>query len=448
MRRPGRLLLSCALSLATTIASGEPAPDKLERMLQTVDPHVSAWRRDIHQNPELGNREFRTSGLVADELRTLGLEVQTGVAHTGVVGLLRGGRPGPTILLRADMDALPVVEQTDVPFKSHATGEYLGERVGVMHACGHDGHTAVLLGVAEAFSKLRSELPGNVVFLFQPAEEGPPAGEDGGASLVIKEGIFEKYRPAAAFGLHLMSMANVGVIGYRSGALMAGADSFRIVVNGRQTHGARPWQGVDPVVVAAQIVTALQSIVSRQVDITENPAVVTIGTIRGGVRHNIVPDQVQMTGTLRTFSGAQREDIMQRIRRTVENTAAASGATATFELIRGDAIVTYNDPNLTERVLPSLKKTAGVADVRIMPLVTVSEDFAFYGQKVPSFFFFVGVVPPGQKPATAAANHSPLFYVDERALPIALRALANVAFDYLRGDPAARSAGQPQTADQ
>jgi len=303
-----------------------------------------------------------------------------------------------------------------------------------MHACGHDVHTSVLMGIAEAFAGLKTELPGTVVFFFQPAEEGAPAGEEGGASLMIKEGVLEKYRPEAVFGLHVFANMRSGMVGYRGGPLMAGSDSYRIVVKGRQTHGARPWGGIDPIVVSAQVVNALQTVVSRQVDITANPAIVTVGAIKGGIRHNIIPDDVEMVGTIRTFDPQQRESIVKNIERMVVNIAEASGASATFELDPGSNPVVRNDSALTERVLPSLRRVAGAANVRPVPLVTGAEDFAFFGQKVPSFFYFVGVTPRDQNMLTAASNHSPLFYVDEAAIPMASRTFANLALDYLEGD--------------
>lgn len=412
--------------------------DRVEAALLAEGPSIIAWRRDIHQNPELSNREFRTSKLVAEHLRKLGLDVETGIAHTGVVALLKGGKPGPTIALRADMDALPVAEQVDVPFRSKATAQYRGETVGVMHACGHDSHTAILMGVAEVLTKLRADLPGNILFVFQPAEEGAPVGEEGGASLMLKEGIFEKYKPEAAFGLHVISQLRVGEIGYRSGSFMAGSDSYRIHVVGRQTHGARPWGGVDPIVTAAQIVNALQTVVSRQVDITANPAIVTVGAIKGGIRNNIIPDDVEMIGTIRNFDPQQREQIIKAMERIVIKTAEANGATATLEINPGSNPVTYNNPELTARILPTLQRVAGEGHVHAIPLVTGAEDFAFYALKVPSVFFHVGITPLNESPVTAPSNHSPQFHIDESGIPLAARAIAEVAVDYLSSGGAAK----------
>jgi amidohydrolase len=420
------------VALALALVSRAHGAD-LEAGLKAVDSKVIAWRRDIHQHPELSNREVRTAKLVAEHLRKLGLAVETGIAHTGVVGLLKSGQPGPTIALRADMDALPVVERTDVPFRSTAKSNYRGEEVGVMHACGHDAHVAVLMGVAEALAQIKSQLRGNVLFVFQPAEEGAPPGEQGGASVMLKEGIFEKYKPEAVFGWHAWASLNTGSIGYRSGPYMAGSQAWKAVVNGKQTHGSRPWQGIDPIVIAAQIVEGLQTVVSRQVDITRNPAVVSVGAIKGGVRNNIIPDSVEMIGTIRTFEAAQYDQVTGAMKRMVEHTAEAGGATATFTLDPYRNPVTYNNPELTARVLPSLRKVAGEANVKEIPLITGAEDFAYFAQAVPGFFFMVGTTPQGTEVTTAPSNHSPLFYLDEAALPLATRAIARVAADYLGG---------------
>ncbi len=404
---------------------------RLEELTAAELPKVIAWRRDIHAHPELGNRETRTASLVADHLKHLGLEVQTGVAHTGVVALLKGGRPGPTVAVRADMDALPVTEKTDVPFRSHVTSSYRGETVGVMHACGHDSHTAMLMGLAEELAALRATLPGNVLFIFQPAEEGAPAGEEGGAELMLKEGLFDKYRPQVVFGMHVVSALRVGEIGYRVGPFMAAVDSFTIHVKGRQSHGSRPWQSIDPIVTSAQIVNALQTVVSRDVDITANPAVVSVGAIKGGIRSNIIPGEVEMIGTIRTFGDAQRAGILDNMKRIIEHTAAANGATAEFTLGPDHYPVTYNDPALTRRILPSLQQVAGVAHVRELAPNTAAEDFSFFAQKVPGVYFVIGVTPPDQNPDTAPSNHSDYFYVDERGIPIGLRAMTQVVVDYL-----------------
>jgi amidohydrolase len=422
----GSIVLSAAV--AAHAGSANPAVDAA---VHATMPRVIEWRRDFHQHPELSNREARTAGVVADYLKSLGIEVHTGVAHTGVVGILHGGRPGPVIALRADMDALPVTEQLDLPFKSTVTTEYRGEKVGVMHACGHDGHTAMMMGVAQVLAGMRKTLPGTVVFLFQPAEEGAPEGEEGGAPLMLKEGVFRDYKPEAVFGMHLWAGLNAGQIGYRFGSLMAASDTFRIVVKGRQTHGSRPWGGVDPIVASAQVLEGIQTIVSRQTDITRWPVVLTIGAIKGGIRFNIIPDSVEMLGTLRTFDPGVREQTIDRLRRTVENIPAASGATGVLEVLPGSNPVTVNDPDLMRRVLPSLQRAAGAANVQEFPFVTGSEDFAQFAQAVPGVFFFVGSTPPGQVAATAPSNHSPLYFVDESALEVGVRAMTDVAVDYL-----------------
>jgi amidohydrolase len=423
--------LAAASLLASTATAASLDQARLDELTRAVEPRVIEWRRDIHQHPELSNREVRTAKLVADHLKRLGLEVRTGIAHNGVTGFLQGGLPGPTVALRADMDALPVTEKVDVPFKSVATATYRGQTVGVMHACGHDVHTAVLMGVAQTLAAMRAQLPGNVLFVFQPAEEGAPEGEEGGAALMLKEGLFEKHPPKAVFALHVQAEMRVGEISVRAGPFMAASDFWRIEVAGKQTHGARPWAGIDPIVTSAQIVNALQTVVSRQVDITLNPAVLTVGAISAGVRYNIVPDRAELIGTLRTFDPKQREAIIANVQRIVENTAAASGATATFRIEPGSNPVLFNDPDLTEKMVPTLMRVAGPGKMSLSPLITGAEDFAYMAQKVPAMYFRVGVTPADRDPATAPSNHSDYFYVDEKAVPIALRAMTQVTVDYL-----------------
>jgi amidohydrolase len=410
------------------VAVSAALEQRIDEAAKRVEPSVVECRRDIHQHPELGNREFRTSKLVADKLRQLGIEVRTPIAHTGVVGILRGGKPGRVVGLRADMDALPVTEQVDLPFKSTVRTTYNGQEVGVMHACGHDAHVAILLGVAEVLSSIRSELPGTVVFLFQPAEEGAPLGEEGGAALMVKEGALDNPRVDAVFGLHVTSRYPVGEIAYRAGAEMAAVDSFRIKVHGKQTHGAYPWLGVDPIVTASQIVLALQTIPSRQLDVSLAPAVVTVGAIHGGVRNNIIPDDVEMLGTIRSLDEKMRSDIHERIKRTAEDIAHSAGATAEVTIENGYP-VTYNDPKLTEQMGPTLRRMT--ADIVEMNATLGAEDFSFYQQKVPGLFFFLGTRPKNQTAEQAASNHSPLFYVDESGLGLGIRAMAHVAVDYL-----------------
>jgi amidohydrolase len=419
--------------LGSVTATAQISATQIDGAASKLETKIINWRRDIHQHPELSNRETRTSKLVADHLKKLGLPVRTGIAHTGVTAVLKGGKPGPIIALRADMDALPVSEQVDVPFKSTVTTEYLGKKVGVMHACGHDSHVANLMGVAEMLVGMKQDLPGTVLFIFQPSEEGAPEGEEGGAGLMIKEGVFNEVKPEAVFGLHVSSTLNSGVLGYRSGPFMAASDSFRIEVLGRQSHGSRPWSGVDPIVAASQVVMGLQTIVSRQIDITELPAVVTIGKFDGGVRHNIIPDSVDMRGTLRTFDKDMRTDIMKRIERTSTDIARSSGAEAKVTFNPGNNPVVMNNPELTQKVLPSLQRVAGKDRVVVLPLITGSEDFAYYADLIPSVFFYVGVTPPGQDANAAPSNHSPRFYIDEPGIAFATRALASVAVDYLQG---------------
>lgn len=425
-----RLLAVGLLAMTGTMSAWAetPVPAAVAERIETVMPKVVAWRRDIHQHPELANREFRTAALVAEHLRELGMEVQTEIAHTGVVGILRGGQPGPVVALRADMDALPVVEQTDVPFASRVRSEYMGQEVGVMHACGHDLHVAILMGVAEVLSDMRAELPGTVMFIFQPAEEGAPPGEEGGAELMLREGLFDEVRPDAIFGLHVVP-APVGTIGWRSGGIMASSDRFTIKVRGKQTHGAVPWGGVDPIVVAAQIILGLQTIPSRQLDATLTPSIVTVGAIRGGVRHNIIPDEVNMTGTLRTFDPDTQRQIHDRVTRTAQSIATSAGASADVEIFLGYP-VTYNDPELTRRMLPTLGRVAGPGLVET-PRATGAEDFSFYQKEVPGMFFFVGIA--SDDPAKVHPNHSPLFYADERGLPIGVTAMTALALDFLQG---------------
>ncbi|WP_415923014.1 amidohydrolase [Steroidobacter sp.] len=424
--------LAASALFATATASAQITGAQIDSAAAKLESKVIAWRRDIHQHPELSNRETRTSKLVADHLKKLGLPVRTGIAHTGVTAVLKGGKPGPVIALRADMDALPVTEQADVPFKSTVTTEYLSKKVGVMHACGHDSHVANLMGVAELLVGMKQDLPGTVLFIFQPAEEGAPEGEEGGAALMIKQGLFSEVKPEAVFGLHVTSNLNTGVLGYRSGPFMAASDTFRIEVIGRQAHGSRPWSGVDPIVAGSQIVMALQTIVSRQIDITELPAVVTIGKFDGGVRHNIIPDSVDMRGTLRTFDKGMRADIIKRIERTASNVAASSGAQAKVTFSAANYPVVMNNPELTQRSLPSLRRVVGDDRVVVMPLITGAEDFAYYADLIPSLFYFVGVTPQGQDAKSAPSNHSPLFYIDEPSIALATRSLATLALDYLQ----------------
>jgi len=401
--------------------------EALDAHAAAIESDVIEWRRDIHANPELSNREFRTAALVADHLRALGLEVRTEVAHTGVVGFLEGGKPGPVVALRADMDALPVTEMVDLPFASKVRTTYNGMEVGVMHACGHDNHVAILMGVASVLTTMKEDLPGSVKFIFQPAEEGAPAGEEGGADLMLREGAFENPRPEVIFGLHVWPN-RVGEISYLPGPFMASADAMRIKVKGRQTHGAVPWGGVDPIVVASQIVLGLQTIASRQLDVTATPSIITIGTFHGGVRSNIIPDEVELSGTIRTFLPEVRRDIERRIRHTVEHIATSAGATAEVEIDYGYP-VTVNDPELTMQMVPSLERVSD--SVKQTAKITGAEDFSYFANEVPGLFIFLGVAPPDADLATVPRNHSPYFFADEDALLTGVRALASLAVDYM-----------------
>jgi amidohydrolase len=427
-------LIAAALALTSVSAWSQPSPHaaEIDRLADGVEKKVIAWRRDIYQNPELGNQEHRTAKLVADHLRALGLEVRTGVAHTGVVGLLKGGKPGAVVALRADMDALPVTDQTGLPYASKAKAVWMGQETGVMHACGHDGHVAILMGVAEILSRMKDRVPGTVKFIFQPAEEGLPGDEVGGARLMVKEGVLRDPSPEAIFGLHLTSVQAAGRIGYRTGPYMASSDTFRIVVRGKQTHGARPWVGVDPIVVASQIVLGLQTIASRQIDVTLEPSIITVGVIRGGNRENIIPDEVELLGTVRAFNDDMRRDIHRRMKQTAEAIAQAAGAKAEMTVKLGYD-VTDNSEKLTSRALATLRAVAGGGNVFMIPKITASEDFSAFQKVIPGFYFHLGARVKDLPPERWGGNHSPLFQIDESALKLGVRSLANLTLDYLDG---------------
>ena len=424
------LTLGLLASFAAT-AHSQSLNAEVDKRAAAVNDKVIAWRRDIHANPELGNHETRTAKLVADHLRALGMEVQTGVAHTGVVGILKGGKPGKVVALRADMDALPVTEQVELPFASKVRTTYNGQEVGVMHACGHDTHVAMLMGVAEVLAGMRQNLRGTVKFIFQPAEEGLPGGEIGGAKLMLDEGAFNAPSPDAVFGLHIFAGQRVGTIQYRANGYFASADELRITVRGKQTHGAKPWGGNDPIVASAQIITALQTIVSRQLNLTTAPAIVTIGAIHGGVRNNIIPDSVVMIGTLRALDMDMRDQIHVLVRRTAEDVAAAMGANAEVD-IHALYPVTKNDPALTAWAVPTLERVFGKANVVNGSVEMGAEDFSFFANKVPGLYLKLGGTPASVELTKAASNHSPLFFADESALPLGVRAMANLAVDYLQ----------------
>lgn len=418
---------------ASVLAQQVVAPSALvadiERRVPEVMPRVLQWRRDIHEHPELSGEEVRTSALVAAHLKQLGIEVRTGVGGHGVVGVLVGGKPGKVVALRADMDALPVEELVDLPFKSKVRGTYRGQPVGVMHACGHDTHVAMLMGVAEILAGMKDRLPGTVKFIFQPAEEGLPNGGTGAVEM-IKDGVLENPTVDAIFGMHVGNRP-AGQISYRPGPAMAASNGFTITVRGRQTHGAMPWDGIDPIVIGAQIVTGLQTIVSRQTDVGDLPAIVTVGSFQGGVRGNIIPDSVVMVGTIRTFDKTIRDGVFLRVTRTAEQIAAASGATARVVIDSGN-LVTRNDSALTLRMAPVLQRAAGSAGAVPVRLWTASEDFSWYQDRIPGLFFNLGVTPKDRDWRSAPANHSPLFFSDESALPTGVRAMASVAVAYLQ----------------
>lgn len=427
------LLSMLAGPLAAVAQDASPAQrPEVAAAAQKLQQPVVEWRRDFHAHPELSNREERTSARVAKHLRALGLQPRTGIAHHGVVAVIKGGRPGPKVALRADMDALPVTEQTGLPFASKATTTFNGQQTGVMHACGHDAHTAILLGVADALVAMQKDLPGEVMLVFQPAEEGAPGQEEGGASLMVKDGLFQDFKPDAMFGLHVFSSVQAGQIAVRGGPLMAASDRFNITVTGRQTHGSAPWNGIDPIVASADLISTAQSIVSRRTDISKLPAVVTFGAIHGGIRYNIIPDSVEMVGTIRSFDEDMRQDIFTDLKNVAQHVAAAHGATAEANVPdRAGNPVTVNDPALTARMLPSLQAVVGAGNVYEPPLQMGAEDFSFYAKEVPSMFFFVGSTAKGIDPATAPSNHSPKFVLDESSLDIGLRAMLQVTLDYL-----------------
>ena len=426
-------LMLCLSYVPFSAASTEQLQAQLDNDLEPLMKKVVEWRHDLHQFPELSNREFKTSKKVENHLRSLGLEVTTGIAHTGVVAILKGGKPGPLVALRADMDGLPVTEMTGLSFASAQTDTYNGQEVGVMHACGHDAHVAILMGVAEFLTSVRDELAGSVMFIFQPAEEGAPVGEEGGAKLMLKEGIWKINKPDVIFGLHVTNAPH-GIIGYREGPFMAASDAWKFTIKGRQAHGSTPWESIDPIMVAFQIGNNIQTIISRKLNLTESPAVISVGSIHGGVRSNIIPDVVEMEGTIRTFDPAIREQIFIELRKIAETTAAMAGATVEVLLPNGDNYpVTVNDPDLTQRVLPTLRDIVGKDMVYRSGRSMGAEDFSFFAQQVPGFYFYLGVNKIGADLSSTAGNHSPLFIIDDGALPVGVKALTHMTIDYLNG---------------
>lgn len=425
-------VLSLLLIVFTTVQAQVPAKlqSKLDQQAKDIESKVITWRRDIHQYPELSNRETKTAAKVAEHLKSLGIEVKTGVAKTGVVGILKGGKPGPVVALRADMDALPVTERNSLPFASKEKTIFNGQETGVMHACGHDSHVAILMGVAEILAKNKSELKGTVKFIFQPAEEGPPAGEEGGADLMVKEGVLENPKVDVIFGLHISSITKLGLITYKPAGMMAASDWFKIKVYGKQAHGSAPWMGVDPIMVSAQIINGLQTVISRQTELTKEAAVITVGRINAGIRENIIPEYAEMAGTIRTLDTDMRTTLLEKITLTATKIAESAGARAEVEF-DSKTPVTYNDPALTEKMVASLNRAAGESNVVRMNAVTGAEDFAYFQQKVPGLFFFVGACPPNVDPSKAPSHHTPDFMMDEAGMLTGIKAMLNLTFDYM-----------------
>ncbi|MHA6249743.1 amidohydrolase [Pontibacter sp. CAU 1760] len=430
-KQAGLLALGLGLLASPAGAQDSKLLRKAMGMADKVEPQVIAWRRDFHEHPELGNHETETAAKIAAQLKKFGIEVETGVAKTGVVGILKGGKPGPVVALRADIDGLPVTERVDLPFASKAKGMYNGQEVGVMHACGHDTHIAMLLGTAEILSGMQNELKGTVKFIFQPAEEGVPEGEEGGAKLMVKEGVLSKGpKPDVIFGVHINSQTEVGTLKYRPGGTMASADVFKIKVKGKQVHGAYPWNGVDPIVTSAQIINGLQTIISRQTELTEDAAVVTVGMVHGGVRNNIIPEEVLLEGTIRALNTEMQQKIHEKIKLTATKIAESAGATAEVTIIP-QTPVTFNDPALTAKMLPTLQQVAGRENVVLTKAVTGAEDFAFYQEKIPGFFLFVGGMAKGKKPSEVAPHHTPDFYIDESGLKLGVKTLTGLTLNYM-----------------
>lgn len=427
MNRIYLILISTVVSCAVNAQNFDK---KIEQLADKVEKEAIDHRHWFHQNAELSNREFKTSEKIASILREIGLEPQTGIAQTGVVAVLKGGKKGPTVGLRADIDALPVKERVEIPWASKMTGEYNGDEVPVMHACGHDTHIGILLGVAKMLYEIKDEIPGTIKFIFQPAEEGAPDGEEGGAKLMVKEGVLTNPDVEVIFGLHINSKTPVNQINVRSGGIMAAVNSFRIDIRGIQTHGSAPWSGVDPIVTAAQMINSIQTIVSRNMKLTDAAAVVTIGSIHGGVRSNIIPETLYMLGTIRTLNPDMKTLVHRRLREIVEGIAEANNAEATLAIDEGYPI-TYNDPDLYDRMLPTLERVAGADHVNIIPAITGAEDFSFFQEKVPGVYFFIGGCPVGSDAQQAAPHHTPDFYVDDSGMLLGMKAMASLTLDYM-----------------
>jgi amidohydrolase len=423
MRKLFSFIVLCA---AVSSVSAQNIQQLIDQKAKALLPKVIEWRRHLHQNPELGNREFKTMEYIANHLKSLGLEVKTGVAKTGVVALLKGGKPGPVVALRADIDGLPIKERVDIPYKSNVVADYLGQQVPVMHACGHDTHVAILMGTAEVLASMKKDVTGTVKFIFQPAEEGPPGTEEGGAPLMVKEGVMENPKVDAIFGLHISAGLEIGKIKYKSGSFMASSDWFTIKVKGKGAHGSAPWNGIDPIMISAQIINGLQTIVSRSEDLTKAPVVITVGKFNGGVRENIIPEEVSFSGTIRTLDAAMQKDVYEKIRRTATNIAEAMGGTAEV-MIDNKTLVTYNTPALVSSMIPSLQTAAGTENVSEGTWTTGAEDFSFFGEKAPAFFFNLGGMPKGAQPT---GHHTPDFVIDDSMLDVGVKAFCNLVFDY------------------
>lgn len=418
------------MATATSAFAQYDPNDLINRQADAIEQKVIAWRHHLHEHPELSNREFKTAEYIAAHLKSLGIEFKTGVAHTGIVGIIKGSKPGPVVALRADMDGLPVTERVKIPFASKVKSTYLGEEVGVMHACGHDTHVAMLMGAAEILVGMKDQLKGTVVLLFQPAEEGAPPGEEGGAELMVKEGALDNPKVDVVFGLHINSGTEVGKVRYKPGGALAAVNSYTLKVKGKQTHGSAPWSGVDPITISAQIIQGFQMIISRQTELTKEPAVISVGKITGGVRSNIIPEEVEMIGTIRTLDKEMQADIHERMRRTATNIAEAWGATVELTIDRGYP-VTYNDPELTAQMLPTLEATLGKENVLLGKAATGAEDFSFFAEKVPGLFLFLGGMPKGQDPDTAAPHHTPDFFIDDSSMKHGVKLLCNLTLDYM-----------------
>jgi amidohydrolase len=424
------LIVICLLTTQLIAQVNPKLQTKLDQQAKEIETRVVEWRRHLHQNPELSNRETQTAVYIATHLTKLGLKVQTGVAHTGVVALLETGKPGPVIALRADMDALPVTERNSLPFASKVKTTFNGQETGVMHACGHDSHVAILMGVAEILVKNKAELKGTIKFIFQPAEEGAPVGEEGGASMMVKEGVLQNPKVEAIFGLHISSVTPLGKLTYKPGGMMAASDTYSIKILGRQAHGSTPWMSIDPIVVSAQIINGLQTIISRQTELTKEAAVITVGRIQSGIRENIIPEEAFFAGTIRTLDTDMQDKIHEKIKLTATKIAESAGAKAEVVIRRGTP-VTYNDPALTQKMIASLQKAAGAANTFEINAITGAEDFAFYQKEIPGFFFFLGAMPPDTDPAKVPSHHTPDFMIDETAFVTGVKAMLNVTVDYL-----------------